>query len=465
MATVKRLSPYLLVALALRLPGMFQSLWYDEAFTLWLAGLSIPNLIAATAGDVHPPLSYLIVWVSCHIIGLNEWGIRVPALLFGLALIPTAEILLRELDVIGRVQTLSMWLIATAPMLIQYSTEGRMYAQLGLIVCWAVIMARRDNWVGLAVLICAGMYTQNMFVLIIPALLYLSTGATLVGGMFALGMYAPWAGTMLWQLVNVHSGYWIPPISVGRAIYILYRLIGGGGHYEQIMLIAAPLVLLVLVAGVWACRQNRRLLAVALSPFALACLISIFAPVLIERVLIGSVPALLALVSAGAWWLYDRLKIWWHIYPLALVWIVAVVAVIITPTNSDLRSRYQALDIRPGDTCYHINASTMVMIQYAVPQCDNYLWPAVQGLEESITIETKNAMGMKQVRIEQTPIGNGRVWLFHYTGPHLLSAEFAEQKRILTIYPPLEKIVVQDDQDIANTTVWRINRNEYAGSY
>lgn len=461
MVAVKRLYPLLLVALALRLPGMFQSLWYDEAFTLYLAGLDIPHLITATAGDVHPPLYYLIAWLSCHIFGLNEWGVRLPALLFGLALIPSVDVLFDSLAVSGRLKTVSLWLTATAPMLIQYSAEARMYTLLGLIACWAVIMAVRGNWAGLVVCITAGMYTQNTFVLMIPVLLMLSQTTTLLAGAMAVLLYSPWVPVVWWQLVNVNANYWIPEISLGRATYILYRVISGPGHHEAIVWITGPMVLLMLVAGTWQLRYNRKLLAVALLPFGVACLISLFTPILIERILISSVPAMLVLCAAGALWVVDRMRNKWEAYPLLLAWTVAVVTVIMTPTNSDLRGRYQALNVQPGDVCYHINASTLITVAYVLPQCDNYIWPANQTLDESITNKTKTGMGLKQVAIEDVPPGH--IWLFHYTGPHLLGAEFAEQKRILSLYPPLETVTVQNDSFIATTTVWRLTADEYAG--
>jgi hypothetical protein len=137
--------------------------------------------------------------------------------------------------------------------------------------------------------------------------------------------------------------------------------------------------------------------------------------------------------------------------------------VIMTPTNSDLRSRYQALAIQPGDTCYHISASTLITIAYTTPECKNYLWPFSQKLNDGITNETKTAMGMRQTVIEDVPPSNS-IWLFHYTGPNLAGEEFTEQKRILALYPALEKIQVQNDAFIAQTTVWRLKtNNEYAG--
>jgi len=56
-------------------------LWYDENFTYILARLPLDRMIAATAGDVHPPLWYLIEWAMYHLLPqLPAWAIRLPAL-------------------------------------------------------------------------------------------------------------------------------------------------------------------------------------------------------------------------------------------------------------------------------------------------------------------------------------------------------------------------------------------------
>jgi hypothetical protein len=463
MVTLKRLTPLLLVAMALRLPGMFTSLWYDEAFTLYLAKLPVPQMIAATAGDVHPPLWYLIARLSCLVVGFNEWGVRLPSLIFGLALIPSVDILLDLLTVSARLKTVSLWIIATAPTLILYATEARMYSLLALIICWAAIFSLRGNWAGLTVCLTAGMYTQNMFALFIPVFILLSPSTSLIAGAFSLVFYSPWIPVVLKQFQAVHAGYWIQPLTIGRATSVLYRLLASAGHHEQVVFVTAPMVLLILAAGVWQLRQNRNLLALALLPFTLACLISLIQPILIERIFIGSVPALLVLLMAGALWLADRVKYKIETYPILLFWIIAVGAVILTPTSSDLRARYAALNIQPGDICYHLSSSTVVTVAYAIPNCVNYVWQSPQTiLGDGLSGETKTAMGMRQLPIEAVP-SSGALWLFHYTGPNLTGDEFTEQARILDKYPVLQKTQVQFDAFVAQTTVWRLGTYEYAG--
>src|SRR3990172_8957004 len=81
---MSRYWPWLLFcsALAVRLFHLgSESLWYDEAFSAHLAALPLPRLIAATAGDVHPPLWYIIEWLMVHTLGASEFSLRLPAAL------------------------------------------------------------------------------------------------------------------------------------------------------------------------------------------------------------------------------------------------------------------------------------------------------------------------------------------------------------------------------------------------
>ena len=65
---------------ALRLVNLGQeSLWYDEAFTAWLARLPFGAMMAAVRGDVHPPLWYVIEWGIVHLFGDSAFALRFPA--------------------------------------------------------------------------------------------------------------------------------------------------------------------------------------------------------------------------------------------------------------------------------------------------------------------------------------------------------------------------------------------------
>ncbi|MCG3122561.1 MAG: hypothetical protein GIKADHBN_00953 [Phycisphaerales bacterium] len=71
-------------AVAIRLPHLTESLWYDEVWRTRVV-LRPGNLESLLLHDVHNPLynAFMYAWIS--VIGDSEFSIRLPSLLFGLA--------------------------------------------------------------------------------------------------------------------------------------------------------------------------------------------------------------------------------------------------------------------------------------------------------------------------------------------------------------------------------------------
>jgi mannosyltransferase len=118
-----------------------QSLWYDETVSAYLASKSIPELIAHTAGDIHPPGYYLLLHLWTRLAGSSEFALAFFSLFFGVLLIPLTYSLARRL--MGR--TVALWsalLVAVSPYNLWYSQEVRMYtlgAALGLVALWCTL--------------------------------------------------------------------------------------------------------------------------------------------------------------------------------------------------------------------------------------------------------------------------------------------------------------------------------------
>jgi hypothetical protein len=117
----------LFLAFALRLFRLgAESLWYDETVSVYLAGQSLPALIAHTAGDIHPPGYYLLLHVWTRMAGTADWAVAFPSLFFGLLLVALAYRL--AVRVLGhRVGLLAAFLVAISPYNLWYSQQVRMY--------------------------------------------------------------------------------------------------------------------------------------------------------------------------------------------------------------------------------------------------------------------------------------------------------------------------------------------------
>jgi len=75
----------------------FQPLWFDEGYSFYFAGRSIPRLISDTAVDIHPPLYYLILKGWMAIFGIGVLQARLLSVGIGTATIPLFYLLGRRL--------------------------------------------------------------------------------------------------------------------------------------------------------------------------------------------------------------------------------------------------------------------------------------------------------------------------------------------------------------------------------
>lgn len=74
----------IILALALRVPALLTSFWYDESFSGAMVQLNFDQLHHLIMSDVHPPLAYLMFWLSSRIMGDSMIALRLPSIAFGL---------------------------------------------------------------------------------------------------------------------------------------------------------------------------------------------------------------------------------------------------------------------------------------------------------------------------------------------------------------------------------------------
>ena len=94
-----------------------------------------------------PPLYYALAWVWTQIVGTGPWGLRSLSALAGVATIPVAYLVGRELRG-RRAGLLAAALVAVNPMLIWYSQEARAYALLVFFCALSLLYCVRSLRVG-----------------------------------------------------------------------------------------------------------------------------------------------------------------------------------------------------------------------------------------------------------------------------------------------------------------------------
>lgn len=344
--TTRRISPLLLVlvwlAFALRVFRLdFQSLWRDEVDAIRFATRALPDLLATfrTPGE-NGPLFFLALRPWLAVAGRSEFALRFPAAWAGTLAIPLIYVLVRRLA--AQLPALvTMLLATTAPYLVWYGQDAKMYAALTLLVplsLWLTIeVAQRGTWwrwVLLYTVTTLCFYTHLLAALVVPVqvlwLLILSphqhrpsTGFRPVGrwvtaGGYVLALVLPYLPLLGWQV-----SMWSSPFETGHPfvplpdiLTVLAVAFSDGVVPGRTPLMLLP-AMLALVAGavLWTSQGKDSpaersgvasrwqvaavLLIWLLLPPLTVYAISLGMPLFTDRYLIWCMPAFLALASLG----------------------------------------------------------------------------------------------------------------------------------------------------------------------
>mgnify|MGYP005833429435 CR=1 FL=1 len=320
-----------LLALVVRLWGIGdESLWLDEATSLFLARKSAPDVIAWTAKDIHPPLYYLLLhfW---RVFGESEAALRSLSAVAG-AMSAGALYSLGARLFDRRTGWIAGALLALAPIHVWYSQQARMYTWLGF---WALLSSlclvafldtRKVRFaVGYVLASAAALYTHYYTVFVFLAqgvyVLYEAWRARrwravaefAAGAAASVLLFAPWIPTM-WFQVTSGGGGWVArggvpgphaladilvAFSVGN-VRLLYPSWLRWGVY----LALAGLSLWAIWGGIRRRDHARRRGVVfaavyLIAPVAAAWLISRVKPLYSERYLLTFLPGYLLLAAAG----------------------------------------------------------------------------------------------------------------------------------------------------------------------
>jgi hypothetical protein len=135
-----------LVLIAMTLPRMNQSLWYDEFWRTKLY-LNEQTLHARLFRDVHNPLYNACMYLWINVFGDGEVSIRIPSLALGVAIVVLAAWWTRRL--IGEIGAWVTGLfLAVSPVMIWHSSDAKnvmlaMLASVGCLVCVERTATRR----------------------------------------------------------------------------------------------------------------------------------------------------------------------------------------------------------------------------------------------------------------------------------------------------------------------------------
>jgi 4-amino-4-deoxy-L-arabinose transferase-like glycosyltransferase len=170
--TIFLLALLLLLSSGLRLHrAAYDSIWWDEGYSVWMARLPIHQMFFETAHDAHPPLSYLMLHSWRGLVGDEEFALRMLSVFCGLLTVAAAYQIGRSAGGVeaGLVGAL---LAGIARLPVWWSQEIRMYAPTMLfaaLALWATLQiftrkGKRWPWYGLLTLsLAAGSLTLYLF--------------------------------------------------------------------------------------------------------------------------------------------------------------------------------------------------------------------------------------------------------------------------------------------------------------
>lgn len=334
-----------------------QTVWLDEAFSIWLAQQPLVDMWAWLIKiDQHPPLYYSLLHVWLLLFGDGQGAARaLSALCSGLA-IPLFYAASRYL-LDQRAALLAALLLALSSFHIRYAQEVRMYALLTLTVAATLYLLmvvlfderarqRQWPWVGLALAQAATMLTHNTATVFFPLALNVAIGGAWLwklwqGGvsslpvlnavdferrwlrtqLLAVALWLPWSIPFVIQSVLVDREFWIGPPTVGMVYEALhnFNLAFLWPSWSPFFVVVNALWWVLAALGVCTLRQTPArawlLGTLFLLPIVGELVVSLRRPIFSDRTLIWVTLPYLLLVASGMVWVVEaaveRAARWW----------------------------------------------------------------------------------------------------------------------------------------------------------
>jgi hypothetical protein len=370
----------LAVAAGLRLWSAGRTrLWFDEIYTLWIARLPVGELLARVAGDIHPPLHYLLVHAWRLLGGEGDLWIRSLSVATGVATVAVLVGAGRDLFS-RRVGWFAAALLALHRSHIAFSGESRSFALLFLLLTLALWMAwrwiehgRPRDGVLYVLAAAAALYTHYLsgFVLAFIGawgLLALVRKPRRLAAWIGLHvgvavLFAPQLPTLLIQAQRLRADHWVKDPNAGTLTNFVRQLSFGAVWLIPVMLGLA----LVPLSRVPQRRAASLVWSMSLVPVVVLWAASMAgAGLFLERYMGFALPSFCLLVAAGIAAIPAR--------PARRT--VALLLFALAARSTFLREPQQeaiALDnaadwmrvhVAPGDTVVHADAHSLVFARH-----------------------------------------------------------------------------------------------------
>ncbi|HWR66948.1 MAG TPA: glycosyltransferase family 39 protein [Bellilinea sp.] len=466
------LGAILLPALGLRLyKAGSREIFYDDAFSYFLAQQSLGKIIAGTAADTMPPLYYFLLhfWMK---LGDSIFVLRLLGVVLSLGMIAVVFDLGRRLAGVAA----GLWaalIVAVAPFQIYHAQELRMYPLLGLAqisYVWFFVRLREQGpdktpvglWAGLVLTGTAAMYSHNLaiFGLILPDVYLLLKRdwrmllklvlAQLIIALFA----APWLVMIPVQIDKIQTAFSIPRPGVVEVLQGLLQFHIFLPMDGAVMLLATLFSLQAMVLIGFESFKARKtpgvgflsLLWIGL-PVLLFAVSYVMRPIFVPR---GFILSMLAYAILGGWMISRR---WVKSIGPYLAGACILASLISLPAfyrfsefpRSEFRNATAFLrqNAQTGDVILHDNKLSYFPSHFYDPSLEQTFLPDDPGgHNDTYAVASQEAMIIfPSVSVEQATAHHERVWFVVFTRA---IQEYAEAG--VAIHPVMAQLDTQYDQ-------------------
>ena len=291
----KKLLLILFLALILRLVSLNQSLWLDEGIQWWaVTTFPLKHLITEyIKGDFNPPLFHIILYFWVKIFGDSEIALRLPSVLFGLGTVWFTYKL-------GGLK--AALLAATAPLLIYYSQEARMYSLAAFTVTAAMYYFVKRRKLAI-IFLSLSLYSHYLNWLLLPVFFWLQP----LFSVLAILSFIPFLPIFIQQLQHglgaATNPVWaqLSSLSVKNVLLVPIKFLIGRLPVDFNFYYAFTLFIpLCLAAYLIFKARNKLLYAWSFTPLILGAFISLKIPVFSYFRFLFVLPAFYLLLVLGA---------------------------------------------------------------------------------------------------------------------------------------------------------------------
>ena len=198
--------------------------WGDEAFSIRLAKQSITEMLVSTAGDVHPPLYYILLIFANRLFGDHGWVYHFVSIIpFVVLVIFTLTVIWKRFG--GAASVIFLTFIGISNAAVVYNVEARMYSLASMSVLFSfyglyMILNEEKGGELLFVIASLGASYTHYYAMMSVAIFYLVLLFWSIIGRFekkkllicyvctVLG-YIPWLIQMITTFKRTSEGFWM----------------------------------------------------------------------------------------------------------------------------------------------------------------------------------------------------------------------------------------------------------------